>query len=474
MNELIKMSARQVVSLLKKGEVSPVELIDVAAARIEETDGAINALPTLCLERARDHARRLMEHSPGNPDSSFLYGLPIAIKDLDDVAGVRTTKGSSIFANNVPDRSDYVVEVLESNGAVIIAKSNTPEFGAGANTFNEVFGATRNPWDTRLTAGGSSGGSAAALASGQVWLATGSDFGGSIRIPASYCSVVGLRPTPGRVAFGPDSLPFSNLRVEGPMGRTVGDVALMLDAQVGECFGDPRALPKPSNLFTLAVDEPVKPRHVAYSPDLGIAHVAKEVKEICGKAAMSFSELGVVIEQTCPDLRDVEEIFQVLRAVIFAARWSPLLSRHRNQLKPELVWNIEKGLRLTGEEIAQAERARGALYHRTLLFLNKYELLLCPTVVAPPFDVDIRYLTQVDGVPFDSYISWLIMTFATTLMACPAISVPCGFTSAGLPVGMQIIGPPRGEAAVLSTAALFEEMNGFTNYVPIDPRLQPQ
>lgn len=473
MNDLINLTAREALSLLKRGEVSPVELIDAAATRIAETDSAINALPTLCLERAREHARKLMALRPADPPPGYLYGLPIAIKDLDDVAGVRTTKGSSIFANYVPDRSDYVVEVLESNGGVVIGKSNTPEFGAGANTFNEIFGATRNPWDTRMTAGGSSGGSAAALASGQVWLATGSDFGGSIRIPASYCSVVGLRPTPGRVAFGPDSLPFSNLRVEGPMGRTVGDVALMLDAQVGEHFGDPRSLPRPSTLFTLAVDEPIKPHRVAYSPDLGITHVENEVKEICEKGAASLSELGVVVEQACPDLSDAEDIFQVARAVIFAARLSPLLNRHRDQLKPELVWNIEKGLRLTGEEIAQAERAHGALYHRALSFFKEYELLLCPTVVAPPFDINTRYLNKVDGVSFDSYISWLIMTFAITLMACPAISVPCGFTSTGLPIGMQIVGPPRGEAAVFSTAALFEVMHGFTNCVPIDPRINP-
>jgi amidase len=470
MNELVKLTARQVVSLLKRGEVSPLELIDVVAARIEETDWAINALPTLCLERAQEHARKLTSRTP--PSSpGYLFGLPIAVKDLEEVAGVRTTKGSRIFAGYIPRRSDYTVETLEQNGAVVIAKSNTPEFGAGANTFNEVFGATRNPWDTRMTAGGSSGGSAAALATGQVWLATGSDFGGSVRIPGSYCSVVGLRTTPGRVARGPDVLPFSNFSVKGPMGRTVGDVALMLDAQVGEHVGDPLSLPPPMTPFTGAVDHPEKPRRVAYSHDLSIAVVDREVKEICARAASSFAELGVVVEEACPDMHDAEEIFQVLRAASFAASLGTLLERHRDQLKPELVWNIEKGLRLTGDEIARAERMRGAYYHRTIAFFQDYDLLLCPTVVAPPFDVNIRYLTEIDGVAFDSYISWLVLTFAITLTACPAISVPCGYTPKGLPVGLQIVGPPRGEAAVLGAAALFEDMHGISDRVPIDPRV---
>ena len=471
MDDLVKLTARQAVALLKRGEVSPLELIDAAATRIAETDGAINALPTLCLERAREHARKLMAAQPSDPQPGYLYGFPIAVKDLDDVAGVRTTKGSPIFADYVPERSDYVVETLERNGAVVIAKSNTPEFGAGANTFNEVFGVTRNPWDTRMTAGGSSGGSAAALAAGQVWLATGSDLGGSVRIPASYCSVVGLRPSPGRVAYGPKPMPFSNLSVEGPMGRTVGDVALMLDAQVGEHRGDPRSLQKPQIPFIAAVDQPVKPRRVAYSPDLGIAPVDREVKEICAKAAASFTDLGAAVEEACPDLHDSEEIFQVVRAALIAGRMMPTFESHRDELKPELVWNIEKGLALSGDEISRAELARSDLYYRTVAFFQDYDLLLSPTVAAPPFDVNIRYLTEIEGVSFDSYIGWLVMTFAITLTTCPAISVPCGFTQTGLPVGLQITGPPRGEAPLFSAAALFEEMHGLAGRMPIDPRV---
>jgi amidase len=469
MEELVRLTARKAVNLLKRGEISSMELIDAAALRISETDGAINAMPTLCFERARNHAEKMMTSRVSDPPACYLYGLPIAVKDLNNVAGVRSTLGSPIYADNIPDCSDYMVETLEGNGAIVIGKSNTPEFGAGGNTFNEVFGATRNPWDTRMTAGGSSGGAAAALASGQVWLATGSDLAGSLRIPASFCSVVGLRPSPGRVAYGPDPLPFGTLSVEGPMGRTVEDVALMLDAQTGIHPDDPRSFPKPAELFISAVDHPVVPKRVAYSPDLGIAPVVGEVKEICAKAADSFSGMGAIVEAAGPDLHDAEQIFQVLRADGFAAEFGDLMAKHRNKMKPELVWNIKKGFALTCDDVRRARLAQGELYHRVTEFFQGYDLLLCPAVVAPPFEVNIRYLEKVEDVEFDSYIGWLVLTFAITLTACPAISVPCGFTRAGLPVGLQMIAPPRGEAALLSAAALIEKGLDIANLVPIDP-----
>jgi amidase len=469
MDELVRLTAKKAVDLLKRGEISPMELIDAAAQRISETDDAINAMPTLCFERARSHAEKMITSRISDPPACYLHGLPIAVKDLNNVAGVRSTSGSPIYADNIPDCSDYIVEILEGNGAIVIGKSNTPEFGAGGNTFNEVFGATRNPWDTSMTAGGSSGGAAAALATGQVWLATGSDLAGSLRIPASYCSVVGLRPTPGRVAYGPDPLPFGTLSVEGPMGRTVGDVALMLDAQTGIHFDDPRSFPKPEEPFISAVNQPVVPRRVSYSPDLGIAPVVREVREICAKAAESFSGIGTVVEQACPDFHDAEEIFQVLRADGFAAEFGDLIVEHRDKMKPELIWNIEKGLALTCEDVRRARLAQGELYHRVAEFFQSTDLLLCPAVVAPPFKVDIRYLTEVEDVEFNSYIDWLVLTYAITLTACPAISVPCGFTKTGLPVGLQIIGPPRGEAALLSAAALIEEALDVANLVPIEP-----
>jgi len=470
MNELIKLTAREAVSLLKRGEVSPLELIEAAASRIAEVEEAVNAMPTLCLDRARDRAKQLMAQPHSDPPPYYLYGLPIAIKDLVDVAGVRTTYGSPIFANHRPDRSDYMVEILETNGSIVIGKSNTPEFGAGSTTFNEVFGVTRNPWNTAMTCGGSSGGSAVAVATGEVWLAEGSDLGGSLRIPASFCSVVGFRPSPGRIACGPKPLPFDTLAVHGPMGRNVADVALMLDALVGHHPGDPISLPRPETSYVEAVDRPIKPRRIGFSPDLGIAPVDSEVREVFTKATESWMEDGVEVEEACPDLKDAEPIFQVLRASLFASRFAPLLETHRKLLKQDVIWNIEKGLALSADEIGKAERARANLYHSTVGFFKDYDLLICPAVVAPPFDAKTRYLTEVDGVSFDSYIGWLIMTFATTLTACPAISVPCGFTKSGLPVGLQIVGPPKCEDKVLSASALFEQLHGLDQLTPIDPR----
>ncbi len=470
MDALIRMTAREVVARLAKGEVSPLDLIDLAEKRIAETDGAINALPTRCFERARDKAKALMQKRPVSPPPGYLHGLPVAIKDLAEVAGVRTTFGSPIYADHVPARSDLQVEILEAHGATVVAKSNTPEFGAGAQTFNEVLGTTANPWNTALTPGGSSGGAAAALAAGQVWLASGSDLGGSLRIPAAFCGVVGLRPSPGRVAHGQTALPFDPLSVAGPMARNVGDVALMLDAMSGETFEDPISLPPPATPFLRAIERPVAPKRVAFHPTLNLTPVDPEVAEVCRRAAQSFAGLGAEVEEETLDFGDAEAMFQTFRAVGFAARHQPLLESHRDQLKPEVIWNIEAGLKRSARDIAEAERGRTALWRRVLAFFEKFELLLCPTTLVPPFDHHQRYLSELGGVKFPTYVSWLIPTFAVTLTACPAISIPCGFTASGLPIGLQMVGRPRGEAALLAAAHLFEQAHDFHRRVPLDPR----
>jgi amidase len=470
MNELVKLTARDAVELLRKGEVTPVEMVDAAAERIAEVEPAVNALPTLAVERAREHAQRLMAAgAPSDAPRGYLYGLPVAIKDLKDVAGVRSTKGSRIYANHIPERSDYLVTNIEANGGMIIAKSNTPEFGAGANTFNEVFGKTRNPWDTSKTCGGSSGGSAVALATGEVWLATGSDLGGSLRIPASFCSIVGMRPSPGRVPHGPKNMPFASLSVEGPMARTVGDLALFLDTQAGQVALDPLSIPAPSTSFIDAVDSPVAPKRVAYTPDLGIAPVDPEVRAICEAAVKKFADFGATVEGATIDLHDAEEIFQTMRAAQYAAQFGKLLEQHRDLLKQDIVWNIEKGQALSSKDVNRAELARGALYNRTSAFFNDYDLLISPAVLVPAFDINQPYVTEAGGVKFDNYVSWLVMSFALTLTACPSISVPCGFTAAGLPVGLQITAPRASEAALLSAAALFEQAIDLKSGVPIDP-----
>ena len=471
-DDLIRLTAREAVALLDKREVSPLELIDAALARIEAVDGAVNAVPIRCPERARDHARRLMAAPPPRDRRGWLAGLPLAIKDSMDVAGVRSTHGSPIYADHVPATSDLQVEALERHGGIVLARSNAPEFAAGANTFNEVFGKTRNPWNTAMSCGGSSGGAAVALATGEVWLANGSDLGGSLRIPASFCSVVGLRPSPGLVPQGPGKHVYDGLAVAGPMARNVADLALMLDAMAVFDPRDALSIAPPAEPFLDAVlAAPSRaPRRIAFSRNLGYLPVEPEVADIATAAARRFAESGAVVEEGGPDFSGATEIFQTLRAVRFAATYAPLLAEHRAELKPEMIWNIEKGLRLDGAAVGKAMRERARLYERVAAFFADHDLLATPAVIVPPFDVEQRYVTEVAGQRFDNYVDWLAISFAVTLTGCPALSLPCGFTRSGLPVGLQLVGRPRGETALLVAAALLEEQLGLAGRVPVDPR----
>lgn len=469
MTDLIRLSAREIVQRLKAREITPLDLVDAAMARIQAVEGAINALPTLCEERARSAAESIMADSTtARAHPGWLAGLPIAVKDLSDVKGVRTTFGSPIFANNISTQTDITVELLEQRGAIVLAKSNTPEFGAGANTFNEVFGKTRNPWNTALSCAGSSGGSAAALAAGEVWLATGTDLGGSLRTPASFCSVVGLRPSPGRVARSAAN-PFDTMSVAGPMARDVADLALFLDAMVGRHPGDPLAWEAPGTTFQRVAASRTLPKRVAFSPNLGFLPVEPEIADRCRRAAHRLSLAGVIVEEATPDLRDAIDIFQTLRAAAFAARYKPLYDTDRDKLKPEVIWNIERGLKLSPVEIGRAEVARGMLYKRVSRFFTDYDLLLCPAAPVAPFDVDIRWVNEISGHKLDNYIEWIAITFAMTVAACPAISLPCGFTADRKPVGLQMVAPTGGEAALLSAAAAAEEIYGLSHMLPIDP-----
>jgi amidase len=467
---LHRLTARSAVELLRRRETTALELIDAAERRIAEVEPALNALPIRCFERARVQAQLLMKNGAVDARPGYLHGLPIVIKDLTAVAGVRWTEGSRVFADRIASRSDILVERLEANGAIVIAKSNTPEFGAGGNTVNDVFGATRNPWDTGMTAGGSSGGSAAAVASGETWLATGSDMAGSIRLPASFCSVVGLRPSPGRVAHGPRSLAFGMLDVDGPIARNVADTALLLDAMVGEHPEDPLSLPAPCVPFLRAALEPVAPKRIAWSADLGISPLHPEVRTVCERALATFAGVGVAVEERCPDFSQAEQSFQVLRNMQRVGGTMELLDRYRDKLSPEIVHYSTRGLSHTARETAHAELARSTLYQRMAELFRSCDLLVTPTVMVPPFDVRQRHVREIEGIILPDFFAWLRLTLAVTVTSCPAISVPCGFTAAGLPIGLQIIGKPRGEAALLSAAALFEAENSHAARVPIDPR----
>lgn len=467
MTDLIRKTAVEIVQRLTTGAITPLDCLDALERRVTEVDGAVNALPTRCFDRARSHARALMARPLS--ERGPLAGLPVPIKDLTDVAGVRSTQGSPIFKDRIAESSDLLVSHLEARGGVIYAMSNTPEFGAGAHTFNEVFGVTRNPWNTALSASGSSGGAAVALATGMAWVAHGSDLGGSLRNPASFCGVVGMRPSPGRVAASVFSKIDSTLGVEGPMARNVEDLALLFDAMVGEEPADPLSLPSDGTSYLAAARSGWKPKRVAVSRDLGLPPVDKRVADLVMAAAARLEQEGVIVEEAQPDLSETRACAQTLRALSYA-NMAPLLERHRDLLKPEVVWNIEKGLALTGAEIARAEAQRGEMFRRMRRFFETYDLLLCPATIVPPFPVEQRYVKECDGVALDSYVDWLMIVHAVTLTASPAISIPCGFTADHLPVGLQVVAPGRGEAKLLAGARFIEQVLGLGAITPIDPR----
>ena len=466
-DELIGLSAVDLVSRLQSGAVTPHDLLDAVEARIASVDTSVNALPILCFERARDHADRLMKRPI--EQRGRLAGMPVPIKDLTHVAGVRTTQGSPIFADFVAPASDVLVERLEAEGGIVYAKSNTPEFGAGANTFNDVFGPTLNPYDTSRSAAGSSGGAAVALATGMAWLAHGSDLGGSLRNPASFCGIVGMRPTPGRVAQSRALCVDGTLGVQGPMARTVEDLALLLDAMSGDDPRDPVSKPRPGQSFLLSARSGWRPIRVAYSADLGITPVDPEVAEITRRAAMSLAAAGVIVEEAHPDLSEAHDAFQVLRAQHFVMSLGSLLESHRDKLKPEVIWNIEKGLVLKAADVARAEQQRAVMTSRAVTFFATYDLLLCPATIVPPFPIGERSVMACNGVTFETYVDWLAIAYAVTLVCAPALSLPCGHTREGLPVGLQVVAAPHADGRVLAGAKLLEEILDLKTLVPIDP-----
>jgi amidase len=465
MTDLWRLTATEAVEKLRKRELSPLELVEAAASRIEAVEPKINALPIRFFDEACDYAKRFKNESRDDP--GWLAGLPMAVKDYNDVAGQLTTYGSPIFAQNRAPADDRTIATLRANGAIPLAKSNVPEF-AGSHTFNPVWGITRNPWNFDRTAGGSSGGAAAALAAGEVWLANGSCLGGSLRIPASFCGIVGLRPSPGVVPRG-DGLPaFDSLWVDGPMARNVPDLALMLDAMAALTQHDPLSRSVPLGGFQAALQRAQPPRRVGFSTNFGLRSIDPEVERICRSGAQRFAELGGAIEEETPDFSGAIECFQVLRALLFADVRGELLPRERDRINPDIVWNIEKGQCLTAEEIIWAVRQRHMLFHRVTQFFDNYDLLVCPTVAVAAFPVEQRFPVEIAGEKLATYIDWMFLTFVITLVSCPAISLPCGLTPDGLPVGLQLVGRPHGDAELLGTALLLEQALGFDRRVPLE------
>ncbi len=474
MSKLWKMTAVEAVARLKKREISPLDLVEASARRMAEVEPAVNAMPTLCLDRARDHAKRIMAGGAAceaSGEAGWLGGLPVSIKDLNDVAGVRTTYGSPIFADHVPARSHPLVERIERKGGIVMGKSNTPEFGAGGSTFNEVFGRTRNPWNTSLTCGGSTGGGSVSVATGEVWLAQGTDHGGSLRRPGTYCSTVGIRPSAGRVTRGTSNNLYSPQSVQGPMARNVPDLALFLDTMAGFCPEDAMTFDAPAVSFSAAVAQAVAPKRVAITMDFGGKFgLDREIREICEKAAKRFTELGCIVEEASPDFGPVDEVFMAFRAQQFVVDRELQIEQHKDKIKPDILWNTELGFKQTTRQLAWAERERAALYRRMHLFWQKYDLLVTPGAPTAAFDVMLRAPETIAGKKLENYMAGSTLNSAITVTGSPAIAIPCGFDSLGRPIGLQLVGKPRGEAALLQAASLYEKLAGLDKLLPIDPK----
>jgi amidase len=460
-DDLCLRPATELAALVRTRAVSARELLDAHLARIDRLNPALTALVTLDPEGARAAAdaadAALATGGPVGP----LHGLPVAHKDTHVTGGMRTTWGSPVYRDHVPARDELVVQRLRRAGAIRVGKTNTPEFAAGSHTVNALFGPTHNPYRHGLSAGGSSGGAAAALAAGLVPLAEGSDMGGSLRNPAAFCGVVGLRTTPGRVPTWPAPMAWSQLSVQGPMGRTVGDVALTLSAIAGPDPRVPISLADDGAGFAAALPEDLSGLRIAWAPDLGgrIA-VDPAVRAALAPAVGLFEQLGATVEEACPDLSGADDVFGTLRAWLFDASFGDLVRRSPELVKETIRWNVEQGVGLTGADLARAEQQHTRLFERVVEFFERHDVLLAPTTQVLPFPVEQEYPTEIDGVQLTTYLEWMRSCTLITPTGCPALSVPAALTPDGLPVGLQVVGAPRADRLVLEVGHAFEQARG--------------
>lgn len=455
-DELCFLPATEQAALIRSGALSARELLAAHLERIAAIDPAVNAIVTLTPERAHEEAAAADERLARGEPLGPLHGLPIAFKDMVMTAGVRSTMGSTLLADHVPTEDDLIVERLREAGAITIGKTNTPEFGAGSQTFNEVFGATRNPYDPSKTCGGSSGGAAVALATGMLPIADGSDMGGSLRNPASFCNVVGFRPSPGRVPTHPARHAWSPLVVLGPMARTVGDVALLLSAMAGPDDRSPISLSDPGATFARDLSRDFSGTPIAWSRDLGGLPFDPEVLRETAKAAPVLESLGCRVVETEPDLREADDAFKVLRAFSFLTGLGGVPEAAEPALKETIRGELARARALSPIDLIRAEAQHTQIYHRMREFLTEHEFLIAPVSQVPPFDVEVPYPTEIAGVAMESYIDWMKSCYLLTVTGHPCASVPCGFTDAGLPVGLQIVGRHHDDFGVLQLAHAFE------------------
>lgn len=459
--EICFMSACELAGSIRDRRLSAREVMEAHLHQIEQLNPLVNAIVTFRPEQALADADALDARLARGDDPGLLAGLPVAHKDLAETKGVRTTYGSPIFSDYVPDFDAPIVARLHAAGAISVGKTNTPEFGAGSQTFNPIFGATRNPYDLGKTCGGSSGGAAVALACGMVPVADGSDMGGSLRNPAGYCNVVGLRSSPGRVPSWPNRAPWAPLSVDGAMARRVADLALVLQAIVGPDPRVPLCYGEDGSLFARPLERDLRGVRIAWSPDLGGLPVDPRVTQVIEQQRATFAALGCLVEEATPDFSDADEIFQTLRAFSFELSLGEHLDEHREQLKDTVVWNIEAGRRLSGPQIGRAMRLQAGLFEHLHAFMERYEFLVLPVSQVPPFPIDQPYVSEINGIQMQSYIEWMRSCYYISVTAHPAIALPAGFTPEGLPVGLQIVGRYRDELGVLQIAHAYEQATGF-------------
>ncbi len=460
------LTATEQARLIRGGQLSARENLEAHLDQIARVNPKVNAIPTLVADQARAAALAADERQARGEPLGALHGLPIAHKDLQETAGIRTTYGSLIHEHNVPTFDTLTVTRLKQAGAITVGKSNTPELGAGSQTFNPVFGATHNPYDVTKTCGGSSGGAAVALACGMLPIADGSDMGGSLRNPASFCNVVGLRSSPGRVPIYPRQNPWATLSVDGPMARTVADVALMLSALAGPDPRVPISINEPGARFAEPLDKDMTGVRIAWFDNLGGVPFDSRVTDVVRSNRAVFEAMGCIVEQAEPDLGDANGAFKTLRAWSFHMSHGAVLAQHRHQMKDTVIWNIEQGAKLTGQQVAQAVVDQGTVFNRMRTFLEKYDFFVLPVVQVPPFDVTLAYPTEINGQPMETYIDWMKSCYLITTTLHPAISVPCGFTAEGLPIGLQIVGRYADEWSVLQLAHAFEQATGWWKRKP--------
>ena len=455
------MSVLEMAKLIRTGQLSAREALAEHMKQIERLNPKVNAIVTLVPEIAAAAAAKADEMMAHGEILGPLHGLPVAHKDLMETKGIRTTFGSPLFANYIPAEDELIVERIRRAGAVTVGKTNTPEFGAGSQTFNKVFGATRNPFDLTKTCGGSSGGAAVALACGMVPVATGSDMGGSLRNPAAFCNVVGFRPSPGRVPNPKASFAWSTLSTSGCLGRSVADLAFVLSTIAGPDAGSPLSIQEPGQVFARPLERSFKDVRIAWFKDLGGQPFDAQVRSVVDGHRATFESLGAIVEQAEPDFAPAEIAFRVLRAWNSASSYGQRLLDHPDAFKQTLKDEIQQGQRLSQSEIAHAETLHGQYWRAFQSFLDRYEYFVLPTTQLPPFDVDTEYPNEIGGVKFNNYIDWMKACWYISAAANPAASVPAGFTSEGLPVGIQIVGRYGRDFSVLQLAHAFEESTGF-------------